>query len=155
MLRPSLRAALPALALALCAACGETTDSRERDAIQEALRAYQPKLAEAYATGNVEAVRGFATAAEMDNLERKVMDRAADGKVLEVHPKSLEVEALNTNNGTPVVLTLETWDLELYAAGSHQLIKQGREQRYRVRYRLQREGTGWRVDRREVEKVFE
>jgi hypothetical protein len=147
--------ALGVLLVAACSAANEESD-RHRAAIAAALEGYLPKLGQAYATGDVEVLRGLTDERELAALEKKIVDRAAEGTVLEPKFESVAIESLQVwNDANAAAVTLEQWDLDLYDLETREIANQRLNQRYRIKYELRREGATWMVTRRSIEKVFE
>lgn len=146
MRRGAILAAL--LAISLAAGCGpsEKKVAADRDEIQAFLEGYLPKLAEAYATGDLAVLEGFAAAKEVARVEKRLEDLRQSGRVLEPTFHQVTVEQINPwNYANAFVNTVEVWDLELFAYGSHEKLSEEIGQSSRVKYQLKREGDSWLI----------
>lgn len=147
-----------ALLLLLAVSCiaGESLPPADEAAIGAAMEEYLPRLATAYATGDLEVLRGVAAEKEIAGLEKRIRDLLAEGRIVEPTFKSVQVEQIDIwSHSNAFVTTLEVWDLAVYASGSHRLLSQELGQRNRVKYQLKRQDDGWRVLYREIETTFD
>lgn len=138
-----------ALALPGCTSEEErrTADKAE---IQATLEAYLPLLGEAYATGDVEILRGWAAEKEMARIYKQVTDLADQGRVLAPTLKQMTVEEVKVwNYSNAFVTTLEVWDVRSMVVGTEQVAAEDLDQTNRVKYQLARNDDGadgrWRV----------
>ncbi len=114
--------------------------------MRAALELYLPRLGEAYATGDLEPLRGLAAEKEIAAIEKRIIDLAASGRVLEPTFRTLTVEDVTVfNYANAYVTTVEVWDLRSLATGSRQPLAEEIGQSNRVKYQLKREGDSWRV----------
>jgi hypothetical protein len=149
-----LGSVLLALAGAACSPPGG--GPADREAFQKLLEAYLPRLAQAYATGDVDPLREFAGEREVATVEKRLQEIAGQGRTLEPELRSLAVEEVEIwRHSNAYVTTLEEWDLRLYAGDPRTLLTETRAQRNRVKYQLEREGETWIVLYRQIERTFE
>lgn len=137
-----------ALGAALLVACGPTAEEQQadREAIQATLEAYLPRLAEAYATGNVEALRGVVVEKELARVARQVEEAAAQGRVLEPRLHEFTIEDLSfAGPNNAYVTTLEVWDVRSYALGSERQLGESLDRAERVKYQVTRREEGWKI----------
>lgn len=138
-----------ALIAALAAfACGPSPQELEadREAIRDTLEAYLPKLAEAYATGNIEVLRGLTVEKELAKLSKMIGDLAGQGRVFRPELRELTVESVTVfQHDNAYVTTLEVWDVHLYAAGSDRLLGESLSEATRVKYQMKRRREGWQI----------
>ncbi len=130
-------------------ACGGSKAERTaqtKDEIQLYLETYLPILAEAYATGDVRPLKGLAAEKEVAYV-RKFLEKLADsGKTLEPKFGHVTIEDFNVwNHSNAFVTTVETWDVRLFATGSHTLLGEDIGRSDRVKYQLKRDDGRWRV----------
>ena len=139
-------AVLASGAVAGCTDVGSPDPEADRQAIDALLRAYLPKLAEAYKTRNPYALDGLAVAKEIAHVEKMTEDLAAKGQIFEPELKDLEIETFSVwKYANAFVTTVEVWDIRSYSIGSHVLLSEARDQRNRVRYQLKRKDAGWMI----------
>ena len=92
----------------------------DETAIEQLLADYLPKMARAYATGDLEVLRGIAAEKEIATLYKRIGDLMNnEGRVVEPTLLSFEVEQITIwNYANAFVTTLEVWDLKVLASGS-------------------------------------
>jgi predicted lipid-binding transport protein (Tim44 family) len=148
---PRLAAAL-LLGGALACAPSVEDQAADRAAVQALLEAYLPALAQAYATGDADALAGMAAPKEMASVEKRVLDLAKEGRVLQPTFKSVTVEAVDRyQHSNAFVNTVEVWDLRVTSAGSDRVLSEELDQTSRARYQLKRTDEGdWLVLYREL-----
>ena len=154
--RRPLLAVLAALALALAAGCAPSAEevAADRDQIEGFLEEYLPQMAEAYRTGDTEALAPYAAQKEQESIERRVRDLAKQGRILAPELESVEVEDVRPWQAVNAyVTTLETWNIRVLASGSEEVLSQ-EVQENRVKYQMKREEGRWRVFWRELEQAF-
>jgi hypothetical protein len=141
--------------LLLAAACGPSPEHQraDREVVQQALAAYLPRLAEAYASGDAEKLRGLAVAKEIATVHKSIADLANQGLSFRPRLKHITVESARLWRGVNAyATTVEVWDIDKAVLGSDRILSQVRDEPHRVRYQLKRyEGT-WQVLYREVER---
>jgi hypothetical protein len=138
---------LPLFALAALA-CGSAEEQQKVDteSIAAALKAYLPRLGEAYSSGDTSALQGLAAQKEIAAIEKRISDLADQGRILEPSFRELTIEEATVfNYANAYVTTVEVWDLRSLATGSRQQLAEDMGQRNRVKYQLKREGDSWRV----------
>lgn len=151
----ALGSLLPLLVAIACGSPGGDA-AAERQAIQELLEVYLPRLAQSYATGDLEPLREFAAEREVATVEKRLLEVAAQGRTLEPELRSVVVEEVEIwRHSNAYATTLEEWDLRLYAGESRTLLSEVLAQRNRVKYQLKRDEGRWRVLYRQIEKTFE
>jgi len=136
--------------VAISFGCNEATrkadDEAAKEKIKATLESYLPLLGEAYASGNLEPLRGWVAEKEMARVYKRVDDLATQGRTLVPTFRQVTVEEINVwNYSNAYVTTLEVWDLEVYASGTEQILSQEYEQPNRVKYQLKRDDDRWRV----------
>ncbi len=136
---------------------GEPATASEEAALEARLVAYAPKLAEAYATGNIEVLRDFAVERVLAQVEKRVSDLAVAGMLVEPEQQNLVIEEIQTfGNNFALVTTLETWDLRYYSTGtSHSLIEERLGTRNRVEYQMKERDGVWMIFFRELKQEFD
>jgi hypothetical protein len=145
---------LLALAGSACAAPGG--GPADREALQQLLEAYLPRLAQAYATGDVEPLRELAGEREVATVQKRLQEIAGQGRTLEPELRSVVVEEVEIwRHSNAYVTTLEVWDLRLYAGDPRVLLTETRAQSNRVKYQLERDAGRWIVLYRQIERTFE
>lgn len=129
----------------------------EHELFQARLEAYAPVLSEAYATGNIEVLRGFAVERVLAQVEKRVNDLATAGMLVETEQVSLVIETINPfGNNFALVTTLETWDLRYYSTGSaHSLVSERLGTRNRVEYQMKELDGEWMIFFRELKQEFD
>ncbi len=145
---------LAAVVLVAAAACqGVAPPDQEVDyqEIESTIREYLPKLAEAYATGNIVPLKPLTVEKEIARIRFRAQELADGGKVYEPDFKEMTVENISVwRYANAAVTTLEVWDVRSYAIGSHTLLSEVTDQRNRVKYQLKRKDHGWVVLYREL-----
>lgn len=151
-------AAVAVIALGLLAgagaACGPSASSQAEDRreIEQLLADYLPALAEYYRTGDPGATVDLAVPKEVDHVNRWVLERGREGRVVDPTLESVEIETLDVYQHSNAILTTqEVWDLRIRATGSGRVIQEELDKPDRFRYQLKRGDDGrWRVLSREV-----
>jgi hypothetical protein len=157
MQKATLKRILAASCL-LAAACGGgdprgSEGTADRQAVQTALEAYLPLLAQAYATGELAPLQPYAAQKEVASVQKRVTDLAVQGRTLEATLRSVTVEDVRIwNYSNAYVTTHEVWDLVVYATGTDQVLASEYEQPNRVKYQLKRDGDSWRILFREIQE---
>lgn len=139
-------------------ACGPSPEEVkvDREEIRQNLEAYLPKLGEAYATGNIELLRGMAVEKELAHVDKKVTELAQEGRVLAPELRELTIEDVTLwSHNNAYVTTVEIWDVKSYVLGSDRLLSEDPDQAQRVKYQLKRRPEGWQILYRQVEQTFE
>lgn len=160
MWRTPLARALPALLVAggiALAGCGPSVEQQaaDRAAIQQTLEDYLPKLAQAYATGDVEPLREQAVTKEVAIVSARIQEMEQQGREVRPELKSVTIEKVTAwNYSNAFVTTLEVWDLRVFAAGTSTQLSQALAQSNRVKYQLKREQGRWRILFRSIDKTF-
>lgn len=139
---------LPCALLALgLAACGEPSPedlAEESEAIRQTLLLYLPKMADAYATGDVEQLEGMASQKERAILDKNVRQLAQQGRTVKTELRELTIEELNLiSYANAYVTTVEEWDVRVYAQGTERLLGEDLGQVSRVQYQLKRQDGEW------------
>ena len=154
----ALLLALLSLVALPMAGCGgqEELSEADRAAIRETLEAYLPRLAEAYATGNVEVLRPWAAEKELAIVHKKVQDLMdQENRVIQPTLQGFEIEDITPwNYSNAFVTTLETWDIKVLASGTEVVTSEARAQRDRVKYQLKRREDGWIVLYRQIQQTL-
>ena len=136
-----------ALGLALLVlACGggEEQAAADRQQIQSTLEEYLPKLAEAYASGSVQGLRGLAAEKEVAMVDKWIRDMAAEGREIRAMFGGLTIEDITTwGHANAYVTTVELWTVETWTTSGQRL--GGGERRDRVKYQMKREGDVWQI----------
>lgn len=136
------------LMLLVAAACGPSAERQElnRDEIKADLEVYLPLLGEAYATGKLEPLRGWAVEKEVARVRKRLDDLASQGRRLVPTFRQITVEDVHIwSYSNAFVTTFEVWDLQILAVGTENLLTEELGQRNRVKYQLEREKDHWRV----------
>jgi hypothetical protein len=155
-LSTGLMVALFALTLSVSACAEPGVSEEDRQAIEETIRAYLPKFAEAYATGDASVLDGLAAPKEVSSLQRRIRELEEEGRVIRPTPVDLTVEQVTVwGYSNAFATTLEEWDLVVLATGSERELSRDDGQQNRVRYQLQRQDDGWWVLYRTTEITFE
>ncbi len=147
-MRRALAIPLAALALAAVVACGgsESQESADTAGIEAALRAYLPKLGEAYASGDVSVLEGLAAPKEMARINKRIEELYAQGRTLEPEFLELTVEKVDVwGYANAFVNTVEIWNIRSYATGTHAVVGEDLDKSNRVKYQFKREGDEWLV----------
>lgn len=146
---------LPALVPVACGP-GPEEIRADREEIRQTLEAYLPKLGEAYATGNVELLRGTAVEKELAHVDKKVRELAQEGRVLAPELRELTIEDVTFwSHDNAYVTAVEVWDVKSYVLGSDRLLSEDPDQVQRVKYQLKRRREGWQILYRQVEQTFQ
>ncbi len=139
---------LIALGLALLVGCtsAEEQEVADLESIEAALRAYLPKLGEAYANGDASVLEGLAAPKEVARIEKRIDELYAQGRTLEPEFLELTVEKVDVwGYANAFVNTVEIWNIRSYATGSHAPVGEDLEKSNRVKYQFKREGDEWLV----------
>jgi hypothetical protein len=153
-----LALAAVALLVLASAACSPSPEEQaaDREDIESFLREYLPKMADAYRTGNTDALDPYAAEKEQQAINKRVRERAKQGMILAPELRSVQVEDVRTwSSVNAYVTTVEVWDLRVLASGSEEVLRQELGQSNRVKYQLKRDGDRWRVFWRQLEQSFE
>jgi hypothetical protein len=141
---------LAALLAAGCSAPGPEPEVDEA-AIASTIRAYLPRLAAAYATGNLEPLKELAVEKEIAHVRQRVSELTDQGKVYEPELREMTVESVSVwQYANAFVTTVEVWDVRSYALGSRTLLSETVDQRNQVKYQLKRKDDGWKILYREL-----
>ena len=143
--------------LAGCAGSGsDGAADEDRTAIEIVLADYLPKLGNAYATGDFDALASGAVPKEIATVRKRVHDLEMEAsRTLRPMLKSFEIERIDVwRYSNAAVTTIEVWDIESLASGTERLLSSGTD-RYRVRYQFKRRDQGWMVIDRRIEHQFE
>jgi len=140
---------LAALAVALLTAgCSPSQKDVEqaREEIRATLLDYLPRMAEAYRTGDVEALTDRTTERERAVLHKQITELEQRGMTMDTELLDLTIEDLNlVSHATAYVTTAENWSVRVYAVGTDRLLREDPRQFSRVRYQLERERGHWTV----------
>ena len=156
-------ASLPAVAMVLfgglagCADSGpDGASDEDRTAIEVVLADYLPKLGNAYANGDFDALASGAVPKEIATVRKRVYDLEMEAsRTLRPTLKSFEIERIDVwRYSNAAVTTIEVWDIDSLASGTERLLSSGTD-RYRVRYQFKRRDEGWMVIGRWIEHQFE
>jgi hypothetical protein len=143
--RKALSSLVLALAFAACAPSPETLQENRR-AVEQQLREYLPKLAEAYAANDPQVIAPYAVPREVAVLEKNLRDLSGQGRRVETSLRQLTVEDLEmASPSTAYVTTLEVWNVRVYATGSDHVLGEDEAQTNRVQYQLKWEDGRWVV----------
>lgn len=136
-----------AFGLSACAGSGEGAKEADRQAIEATIRAYLPKFAQAYATGDVSQLGELAVPKEISSLDRVIRELAEqEGRVVVPTFRDLQVEQITVwSYSNAFATTLEEWDLRVLAAGSRTELSRVNGQKTRVKYQLQRRDDRWMI----------
>lgn len=158
MRRPLLALALLP-AFLLTGACGGASPEEagaNRDEIEAFLEEYLPRMAEAYRTGEVEALEAYATQKERAAISTRVREMARSGQILAPELESVAVEDVTVWSGVNAfVTTVEVWDVRVLASGTETVVRDELNQPNRVKYQLKREDGRWRVFGRQLEETYD
>ncbi len=149
---------LVALGLGGCTGDQGEPSVADRAAIQAMLGDYLPRLATAYASGDLEGLRGLASEKEVATVYKRVSDlMTQENRVVTPALKGFEIEKVTIwNYANAFVTTLEVWDLQVLASGTDRVLSAVGDQRSRVKYQLKRLDDGsWQVMFRAIETTFE
>lgn len=131
------------LSLGACGG-GEEQAAADRQQIQATLETYLPKLAEAYASGSAEGLRGLAAEKEVAMVEKLINSEAAEGREIRASFGGLTIEDVTIwGYANAYVTTVELWTVGTYTTGGQRLA--AGERRDRVQYQMQREGDQWLI----------
>ncbi len=123
---------------------GEEQAVADRQQIQSTLEEYLPKLAEAYASGSVDGLRGLAAEKEVAMVDKWIRDVAAEGREIRATFGGLTIEDITTwGHANAYVTTVELWTVETWTTSGQRL--GGGERRDRVQYQMKREGDVWQI----------
>ena len=142
------------------AGCAETgpggASEEDRIAIEIVLADYLPKLGNAYANGDFDALASGAVPKEIATVRKRVHDLEMEAsRTLRPTLKSFEIEQINVwRYSNAAVTTIEVWDIDSLASGTERLLSSATD-RYRVRYQFKRRDEGWMVIGRLIEHHFE
>ncbi len=142
------------------AGCAETgpdgASEEDRIAIEIVLADYLPKLGNAYANGDFDALASGAVPKEIATVRKRVHDLEMEAsRTLRPMLKSFEIERINVwRYSNAAVTTIEVWDIDSLASGTERLLSSATD-RYRVRYQFKRRDEGWMVIDRRIEHQFE
>ena len=128
------------------ASCGPSEAEREqaKEEIRVTLMNYLPKMAEAYRTGEVDALEGLTTQKERSILRKNIDDLASQGRSVDTELIELTIEDLNlVTYASAYVTTAEYWKVKSYAVGTDQVLGEDPRQFSRVRYQLERKQGRW------------
>lgn len=130
----------------LAAACGpsEVDQDQAREEIRAALMDYLPRMAEAYRTGDVDALTDYTTQKERAILSKHISDLATQGRSMDTELLDLTIEDVNlVSYSSAYVTTTEHWNVKSFAVGTDQILGQDERQPSRVRYQLERRDDRW------------
>ncbi len=129
------------------------TDRRQLETV---LKAYLPRLAQAYATRDANLLAGLAVPKEVATVARFLGELGEQGRVIRPALQQVTIEDFKVwNHSNAIVTTLEVWDIRVYASGSDVLLSQALGQRNRVKYQLKRQDDSWTILLRQIERTFE
>lgn len=137
--------------VALTTACGGRGEggvsTKDRAEIEALFDAYLPRLADAYRSGDIEVLRGYASEKEMATLYKLISDLMEEkGRFISSELKSYEIDEIKIwRHSNATVRTNELWDVRTVASGSETVMSEMLDQRHRVIYQLKRTDEGWRV----------
>ncbi len=147
-----------ALLVPLALSCGSDTTAKPEDAaaVLAMLEEYLPRLALAYRNGSAEILEGYAAEKEIAGMNKRIRDLDRESRELSPTFKSVELEQVHIwGHANALATTLEVWDIEVYVAGTQNLLSSVENQSNRVRYQLLRVDDSWIVLFRELETTFE
>lgn len=123
----------------------------DKIAVEAAIRAYLPALADAYATGNIVPLKAMAVKKEILRIRARADELAYRGRIYEPTFKDLTIEKFKTwQHNNAIVTTWEVWDVRSYATGSRTLLGEVLDQRNHVKYQLKRKDGSWVILYREL-----
>lgn len=140
-----------------CAESGpDGASDEDRKAIENVLADYLPKLGNAYANGDFDALASGAVPKEVATVRKRVHDLEMEAsRTLRPMLKSFEIERINVwRYSNAAVTTIEVWDIDSLVSGTDRLLSSGTD-RYRVSYQFKRRDEGWMVIGRRIEHQFE
>ncbi len=150
-----IRLLLMAAAVLCAAGCQGSVESQgeERGEIEALLRAYLPKLGEAYATLDAEVLRPHAVNREIATVQARIDDLTRQGRQLRAELKSVTVEELEILRSLNAhVTTHEVWNLRVFALGTDSQLREELGQVNRVSYQLAKREGRWQVLYREIRR---
>ncbi len=142
---------------AACDGAGSNGASDEdRTDIEIVLADYLPKLGDAYAKGDFDALASGAVPKEIATVRKRVYDLEMEAsRTLRPTLKSFEIERIDVwRYSNAAVTTIEVWDIDSLVSGTERLLSSATD-RYRVRYQFKRRDEGWMVIDRRIEHQFE
>lgn len=142
-----------ALGLVGCGAAAGIDPDTADDEIDAVLRAYYPKLAEAYAEGDPFRLEGYAVQKEIAAVALQIKNNDERGERIHSTLEQFTIESLTVDRTTVFVNTLEVWDIERRALGSDVVLRAYPGLRYKVRYQIKKENEQWRVFFRVSERL--
>ncbi len=154
---PVVAAIVLAGGLGGCAEAGpDGASDEDREAIEIVLADYLPKLGDAYANGDFDALASGAVPKEIATVRKRVHDLEMEAsRTLRPMLKSFEIERIDVwRYSNAAVTTIEVWDIDSLVSGTDRLLSSGTD-RYRVRYQFKRRDEGWMVIDRRIEHQFE
>ena len=137
----------------LLAGCSQAGPDPEvdRGEIEATIRAYLPRLAQAYTTGNLEPLKELAVEKVVAHVRQRVSELTDQGKIYEPELREMTVESVSVwQYANAFVTTVEVWDVRSYALGSRTLLSEAIDQRNQVKYQLKRKDDGWKILYREL-----
>ena len=148
-MRRAIQLSLSVVVLAALVACGgggETKEAADWKSIEATLRAYLPKLAEAYASGDASGLEGLAAPTEIARIGKRIDELYGLGRTLEPEFLELTVEKVDVwGYANAFVNTVEIWNIRSYATGTKALVGEDLGKSERVKYQFKREGDEWLV----------
>ena len=146
------------LLLLALTACEEMTVDEEaaKAEVEAAIRAYLPKLAEAYSTSNTEPLKGLAVDKEIARVSLRINELYDEGKIYRPEFKEITIEGISVwRYSNAFATTVEVWDVSSFALGSDVKLSEVADQRNRVKYQLKRKDTGWVVLYRDLDQALD
>ena len=140
------------------AGCEDMTFDEEaaKAEVEAAIRAYLPKLAEAYATSNTQPLEGLAVDKEIARVSLRISELYDEGKIYRPVFKEMTIEGLSVwRYSNAFATTVEVWDVSSFALGSDVKLGDVADQRNRVKYQLKRKDTGWVILYRDLDQSLE
>ena len=135
---------LPLALLAGCTGPSEEEADIDRQEIEVFLEEYLPKMAEAYATGDLEPVKPYVSEREVAVLQKNIRDLATQGRTVKTELQELTIEEVNPlSHATVSLTTVEEWSVRVYAQGTENLLAEDPSQFNRVQYQLDRDDGKW------------
>ena len=147
-MRRAIQISLSAVVLSALVACGggESKEAADWASVEATLRAYLPKLAEAYAEGDASGLEGLAAPKEIARINKGIDELYALGRTLEPEFLELTVEKVDVwGYANAFVNTVEIWNIRSYATGTNALVGEDLGKSERVKYQFKREGDEWLV----------
>lgn len=128
-------------------ACGRLAETSDQRAARAAVTRYARALVDAYRAAKPEILQPVAGAPEVARVRRVISALAERGEFMEARPPKLRFIKIDVQPGPwAMVETEETWEYEHRALSDRARATGPKKARYRVLYRLQRQGGGWLVD---------